>query len=230
MALVGQIVMTLASKPPEGLKGQELPPEIYIPLVDSLYKEGRTLLVGFFMVVGSMLVTVWKTGNPLLLGCATAFVLIAGMRAHEMRAYAAVRSTIRTSAAARRWEYRYVAGASSALGVLGLWCFLAFAAADGPFTQLVSFAITIAYVIGISGRNFGSGHHVIVQILCVGAPMISALLIYGNVYHRAFAIFLLPFFIAVSFICERLRRTLLDAVISARDVSLLADRFDTALN
>src|SRR5262249_38592525 len=222
--------MTVAWKSPEALKGQELPPEIYIPLVDSLYKEGRTLLVGFFMVVGSMLVTFWKTADPLLLGCAAAFVMIAAVRAHEMRAYTAVRASIRTSASARRWEHRYVAGAASALGVLGTWCYLTFASSADSFAQLASFSITRAYVVGISGRNFGSGRFVLVQILCVGTPMIAALLLYGNAYHRVFAVFLVPFFMAVAFICERLRRTLLDAVISARDVSLLADRFDTALN
>jgi diguanylate cyclase (GGDEF)-like protein len=222
--------MTVAWKTTEALEGQELPREIYLPLVDSLYKEGRTLLVGFFMVVGSMLITFWKTGEPLLLGCAAAFVLIAGVRAHEMRAYASVRSTIQTSAAARRWEHRYVVGAASALGVLGAWCFIAFAATTDAFVQLVSFSITIAYVIGISGRNFGSGRFVLMQILCVSTPMMAALLLYGSTYHKVFAVFLVPFFMAVAFICERLRRTLLDAVISARDVRLLADRFDTALN
>ena len=222
--------MTLVPKSPEALEGQELPPEIYIPLVDSLYKEGRTLLVGFFMVVGAMLVTFWKTGNPLLLGCAGAFILIAGIRAHEMRAYAAVRAAIKTSAAARRWEHRYVTGAAAALGVLGTWCYLTFASTFDPFAQLVAFSITIAYVVGISGRNFGSGRFVIVQILSVGVPMVAALLLYGDTYHRVFTVFLVPFFIAVAFICERLRRTLLDAVISAREVKLLADRFDTALN
>src|SRR5262245_29408975 len=176
--------MTAAWRTTEAPEGQELPQEIYIPLVDSLYKEGRTLVVGFFMVVGSMLVTFWKTGEPLLLACTAAFILIAAVRAHEMRAYALVRSDIKTSAAARRWEYRYVAGASSALGVLGAWCYLAFAATDDSFAQLVSFSITIAYVIGISGRNFGSGHHVIIQILCVGVPMIAALMVYGTAYHR----------------------------------------------
>ena len=49
-----------------------LPPDIYIPLVDSLYRDGRTLLTGTFFVVGSILTTYWKTGEPLLLACALA--------------------------------------------------------------------------------------------------------------------------------------------------------------
>jgi predicted signal transduction protein with EAL and GGDEF domain len=39
-----------------------------------------------------------------------------------------------------------------------------------------------------------------------------------------------PSFFGLKFIAERLRRTLLDAVIASRDMTLLATRFDTALN
>jgi DNA-binding transcriptional ArsR family regulator len=41
---------------------------------------------------------------------------------------------------------------------------------------------------------------------------------------------LVPSFFGMKFIAERLRRTLLDAVIASRDMTLLATRFDTALN
>jgi diguanylate cyclase (GGDEF)-like protein len=213
-----------------GMRGSDLPPEFYVPLVDSLYQEGRTLLVGFFMVTGSILLTFWKTGELLLLACAVAFTVIAAARAMGIRAYARIRDTVKTVDTARPWANRYGAGAASALAVLGAWCFVAFAWTNDPVAQLVSFSISIAYVIGITGRNFGDYRLVIVQILCVAVPMMSALLLYGNAYHWAFAGLLLPFFVAVVFICERLRRNLLDAVVSARDVSLLADRFDTALN
>ncbi len=60
--------------------------------------------------------------------------------------------------------------------------------------------------------------------------MTAALVLYGNLFHWIFAALLAPSFIAMKFIAERLRRTLLDAVISSRDMSLLAKRFDAALN
>jgi diguanylate cyclase (GGDEF)-like protein len=61
-------------------------------------------------------------------------------------------------------------------------------------------------------------------------PVTAALLTHGNWYHWILAALLTPFFLAIKFIAERLRRTLLDAVITSRDMSLLATRFDTALN
>jgi diguanylate cyclase (GGDEF)-like protein len=209
---------------------RKVPTEIYIPLVDSLYKDGRTLFSGTIFIVGSVMVTYWKTGEPLLLLCAFVFALIAFARGLSMRAYSRMRATIRTDEAARRWEYRYVAGAAVSVLLLGLWCYIAVALTHDAFAQLVSFSMTIAYVVGIFGRNFGSARFVIVQILCAWVPMTAALVLHGDIYHWIFAALLIPFFMAVKFIAERLRRTLLDAVIATRDVTLLATRFDTALS
>ena len=57
-----------------------LPPEIYLPLVNSLFKDGRTLFAGTIFVTGSIFITYWKTGEPLLLDCALAVLLVAGAR------------------------------------------------------------------------------------------------------------------------------------------------------
>jgi diguanylate cyclase (GGDEF)-like protein len=222
--------MAFALRVPRASAEQELPSEIYVPLVDSLYEEGRTLLVGSIMVIGSVLTTYWKTGEALLLACASTLAVVACVRVLEMRAYARGREQLRGNADARRWEHRYVAGAAMTMLLLGAWCFVAFSRTSDAFAQLVSFSITIAYAVGISGRNFGSSRLVTVLILCTGAPMLAALLRYGSAYHWIFAGLLIPFFLAVKFISDRLRRTLLDAVIATRNVSLLADRFDTALN
>jgi diguanylate cyclase (GGDEF)-like protein/PAS domain S-box-containing protein len=211
-------------------RSESLPPEIYIPMVDSLYKDGRTLLIGTVFVVGSVLVIYWKTGQVLLLAVALAIALVAVMRGLVMRAYARARANIKDNDAARRWERRYVAGASTSVALLGLCCYVAFAATTDAFAQLVSFSMTIAYVVGIFGRNFGSARFVVVQILCAWVPMTAGLLLHGTPYHWIFAVLLIPFFLGVKFIAERLRHTLLDTVVASRDISLLAKRFDTALN
>jgi diguanylate cyclase (GGDEF)-like protein len=159
-----------------------------------------------------------------------AVVLVACVRAIVIRCYNRARSTVTTTEAAKRWEHRYVVGASTSVALLGIWCFIAFTRTTDPFAPLVSFTMTIAYAVGIFGRNFGNDRFVVVQILCASVPMTAALLLYGNLFHWIFAALLAPSFIAMKFIAERLRRTLLDAVISSRDMSLLARRFDTALN
>jgi diguanylate cyclase (GGDEF)-like protein/PAS domain S-box-containing protein len=215
---------------PNVQRSGSLPPEIYIPLVDSLYQDARSLFMGTVFVVGSLLVTFWKTGQVLLLACALAIVLVAAARGLVMRAYARARESIRDSEEARRWERRYVIGAATSVALLGIWCYVAFAATSDAFTRLVSFSMTIAYVVGIFGRNFGSRHFVIVQILCAWIPMTATLLLHGSPYEWFFAALLIPFFLAVKFMADRLRHALLDTVVASRDISLLAKRFDTALN
>ena len=209
---------------------EALPPEIYLPLVDSLFKEGRTLLIGTFFVIGSVLITYWKTGEILILYCAIAITLVACARGYMMRAYLRTRDTVTTSEIARRWEYRYGAGASAILLLLGIWCYIAFSRTDDPFAHLVSFSMTIAYAAGIFGRNFANPRFVILQILCTWAPITAALVLYGNLFYWIFAALLTPSFYGIKLIADRLRRTLLDAVVASRDMSLLAKRFDTAIN
>ena len=208
---------------------QALPAEIYIPLVDSLFKEGRTLFLGTLINAGAIFATYWKTGELSLLICAFLFTIIGFARILYISWYRQTQDSILSVEQARRWEYGYTTGASASVGLLGAWCFLAFATTDDAFTRLASFSMTIGYVIGIFGRNFGSPKFVVVQIISAWLPMTLALLIYGNAYHWFFSILLIPFFLAVKFISDRLRKTLLDAIIASRNVSALAKRFDTAL-
>ena len=51
---------------------EPLPPDVYLPLVNSLFKEGRTFLIGTIFVISSVLITYWKTGEILILYCALA--------------------------------------------------------------------------------------------------------------------------------------------------------------
>ncbi len=209
---------------------ESLPADIYLPLVDSLYKDSRTLVSGSVFATVAIFTTYWKTGEIILLYCAIAMVLVSCARGIVMHEYLRARSAITTTEIARRWEHRYVVGATASIALLGFWCYAAFAWTSDPFAHLVSFSTTIGYAMGISGRNFGNIRFVIVQILCAWAPMTAALLLYGNLYYWIFAGLLVPFFLAIKYIAERFQGTLLNALIASRDMSLLAKRFDTALN
>jgi diguanylate cyclase (GGDEF)-like protein/PAS domain S-box-containing protein len=209
---------------------EALPAEIYLPLVDSLFEEGRTLFAGTLFGAGSIFVTYWKTGEIFVLYCALAVIVIACARGLLMRAYVRARPTVITVQIAKRWERRYNIGASASVALFGVWCFIAFARTNDSFAQLVSFSMSLAYSAGIFGRNFANRRYVLIQILCAEVPMTAALLLYGNLYYWIFAGLLVPSFLGIKFIAERLRLTLLDAVTTSRDMSLLAKRFDTALS
>ncbi len=208
----------------------EVPAEIYISVVDSLYEDSRTFFIGALAVSLVIFMTAWKTEEPLLYLCTVAFTLIAFARAIGIRAYLRERPNVKTAESAATWEYRYVFGTSAHVALLGLWCIIAFAKTDDPFVQLVSIVSTISFLIGIAGRNFGSRLLVTVQILCA-APLIAiALLIPSDIYYALYAFMQTFFFLSLKFISDRLRKTLTDAVIATRDITLLAGRFDAALN
>ena len=223
--------MSTALRNRHAVPGSKAPPsEISISLVDSLYKDGRTFIVGTVLVTGPAFILYWKTGEILLLTCALAIALVAGARGMLMYAYLRVRSTVISLEIARRWERRYLAGATVSHALLGIWCYVAFSQTSDPFVHLFSFSMTIIYAAGIFGRNFANPRFVFVQIFCVWAPMAAALLLYGNPYHWIFAGFLALSFLGIKFMADRLRRTLFDAATASRDVALLANRFDAALN
>jgi diguanylate cyclase (GGDEF)-like protein len=210
--------------------GQPLPSEIYISLVDALFKDSRSLFVGSLAASITALITAWRTGEHSLYLCSAAMALVACVRALDMQAYEKCRGGLTAIAEARQWELRYVTGAAAHVSLMGIWCLLAFVKTNDPFVQMFSFSMTLAYMIGISGRNFASSLLVTAQIVCAGIPMTLALFSIGGAYYTIFAFVLIPFFVTLKFISDRLRRVLLDAVVAGRDVSLLAARFDTALN
>ena len=120
---------------------EALPPEIYLPLVDSLFKEARTLLVGTVFVIGSVLVTYLKTGDVLILYVAIAIALVACARGYMMHTYLRQRESVTPAEIARRWEYRYGIGASIILALLSLWCYISFSRSSDAFATLVSFSM-----------------------------------------------------------------------------------------
>jgi diguanylate cyclase (GGDEF)-like protein len=209
---------------------RKVPTEIYTSLVSSLFSDPRTLLVGAFGSMTAALVTAWKTADPYIIACAFGIVGISFARAADMKAFARRRQAVMTRAAAMRWEMRYIVGASGFMAVTGAWCLFAFIRTNDPVVQLLAFSIALANLIGVAGRNFGSKLLVNAQLVCAGVPMTLALFLMGNTYLAVFGCVLLPFFISLKSIADRLRRTLLDAVVATRDVTLLAGRFDTALN
>ena len=161
---------------------EALPPEIYLPLVDSLFKEGRTLFAGTILGHRLYFHHLLEDRRTLLLYCALASPSRRrSARTSDARLSARARSKVKTVEAAaplgiplrrRRRPHRSRCSACGAISPSR--------APPIRLRSLVSFSMTIAYTTGIFGRNFGSARFVVVQIFCAWAPMTAALLIYGN--------------------------------------------------
>src|ERR1700674_2292258 len=208
-----------------------LPKEIHIPMVDSLYSDARTLFVGSIAVVSVALIVAGMSGGMILWVYALALAILGSVRAWDVRDYARNRQNIITVQAAKKWVIRYGVGAAAFYALLGGWVFVAFATSSDSYVLLFSLCAAVAYMVGISGRNFASNNLVVSQIVCGGLPLIVALLAFGTIYHALFAfVLLIPFFASLKFMADRLRRMLHDILVANRNVTLLAGRFDAALN
>ena len=212
------------------LRGDEsIPLDIRVSLVRALYHDARSLVIGSVAAIVTSLISAWKTDQFSLYLCSLAIVFVFAVRVFDFRAFSR-RAEISTTDEAVEWELRYVIGAAGHVTLLGLWCLLAFAQTSDPSVQLLSFAMTLAYLIGVSGRNFASRPLVMSQIVCASIPMGAALLIAGSAYYVTIAFVLAPFFIALKLISDRLRSVFLDAVVSGRKVGSMATQLDAALN
>lgn len=212
----------------------DVPAEVYISLVDSLFSEGRSLFIGAISASAAALLTAWKSNDWAIMLCAVGLAAVGSLRTLDMRAYfrqhARPKDVDKALARTHAWELRYIAGASAYVLLLGIWCLLAFVQTTDSFVRLLSFSVTLGYMVGVAGRNFGNNSLVTTQIVSAGVPMIAGLLLTGDPYYIFLALLLIPFFTSLKFISMRLHRTLLDAVIAGREMSLLASQFDTALN
>ena len=206
-----------------------VPFEIYYSLVDALYDDRRALFIGSATASLAALLTAWKSADWVLFAFGISIAVVSYARSIDMRAYFRARETLTRIEDVRHWENRYVIGASIYLALLGGWVFSCFFLTQDAFIHLFSFTVMFAYMIGTFGRNFASRPLVIAQSLCAVIPMSAALFVTGGVYYTIFGLVVPTFFAGMFSISERLRKTLLDAVIATRDVTLLAKRFDTAL-
>jgi hypothetical protein len=122
-------------------KGPPLPPEIYVSLVEALFADLPSLFVGSLAAAITALITAWKTGEQALYLCSAAMVVVAGMRALDVRAFQKRRPELTTIEEARRWELRYVTGAAAHVSLMGVWCLLAFVKTTDPFVEIFAFSI-----------------------------------------------------------------------------------------
>ena len=154
---------------------QGLRDEVYISLVRSLYADPRTLVVGSSGSVLAAFVTAAMTGHVAFYGCALAMLVLTLVRAVDAVQFKAASRTLRRPSQAARWELRYTALSSVYVFVLGLWSFLAFALQASPPVQLLAFSMTLANMIGVAGRNYGSRMLVMTQLSCAGEPLLAGL-------------------------------------------------------
>ncbi|MEM7216346.1 MAG: EAL domain-containing protein, partial [Pseudomonadota bacterium] len=213
----------------EELEEGRLPDNIYASVVRSLYADAKTLLVGVLSIAVAPLVLYWKTSDSVHLVFSAFFLIFGILRILLAKEFEFSTNSDTTRSEYEKWENRYINISSLYVGLLGSWFLVGAIRSDDPFVHLMSFSLALCFLIGVSGRNFGSDKLVSLQVLIASSMLISGLVLLGNVYYAILAGFQIPFFIAIRFMATRLRKILFDAELKAQANRIIASRFDTAL-
>ncbi len=207
----------------------EIPVDVYIPFVETLFRDGTTLAIGIVAQALIAAMVFVKTLDPVYLSIAITIVSIGTLRlfsiARSRKAFPLV--DIET---ARHHENIYIFWGSLHASVLGLFCFLGIYGAQDQFAEIASVCVTLASITSIAGRNYGSPRLVMFQIVAATWPISLGFLMRGDVYHVVLGLLSAPFFFAIRKFAEIVRGVLLAALSEKKKVDLIAQRFNRALN
>lgn len=210
-------------------KNAEIPDDIYIPFVETLFRDGTTLAVG--IVVQSLLagLVFWKASDPIYLAVVAAILFTGCLRLLSIRRHNAMPRP-QTRAEARKWEDEYVLLGSLHATSLGFFCFTAIWLAPNTFGEIASLSTTLASATSIAGRNYGSPRMVLRLIVCSTLPISIAYILRMDVYHVILGVLSGPFFFAIRRFADTVRDVLFAAISEEKKAARLAQRFDRALN
>lgn len=204
--------------------------DVRLSFVESLYQKRATLFAGMVVHVIVAMAVYVRLDDVFYLFCALAVFCIWVCRMLGMLAFDRCDSTKFTLVETLRWERQYVAGSLSIALTLGCMSAYALVVAHDPFAELATISVTMATMISVVGRNFGSKLNADMIILSACLPMMAGLIFAGDPFMVVLAILLLPLFLTTRAMADGVRNFLFNAVTAERETSEIAERFDTALN
>jgi len=204
--------------------------EVRLSFVASLYHKRGTLAAGMVAHLVTTLAIYLRIDDPFYLYAAIALFATWFVRNLDMMAFDRVDKSTFTLKDTLRWEKRYVAGSLVAAFLLGTVCGHALVMAQDPFAELAAISVTVATMISVVGRNFGSKLNVDMIILAACLPMMAGFVMARDPFMMVLAVLLLPLFLTTRSMANGVRDFLFNSVTAERKTSELAERFDTALN
>ncbi|MFN3548115.1 MAG: putative bifunctional diguanylate cyclase/phosphodiesterase [Mesorhizobium sp.] len=207
----------------------DIPVDIYIPFVESLFRDGFTLSVGLTAQTLLVVLCYWKTEDPLYLAVAVAMAAVGVLRLRNISRY---RRMGPPQSGEEAWdrEKDYILFGSMHGSMLGLFCFVGIYLAHDPFAEIASVAVTLASATSIAGRNYGSPRMVMIFIMTMTWPISLGFILRGDAYHIILGCMAFPFFFAIRRFADLVREVLFSALSEEKKANRLAQRFNRALN
>ncbi|MBT1159793.1 EAL domain-containing protein [Aminobacter anthyllidis] len=210
-------------------RNNEIPVDVYIPFVETLFRDGSTLAVGIIAQTFLIGVVWWKTAHPLYLVVALVMVLVGTLRMRNFRKYNSLPSPTTWEEAHQR-ENDYILYGTLHGAALGAFCLAGIYFAHDTFAEIASVCVTLATATSIAGRNYGSPRMVIILIIALTWPISVGFLLRGDGYHVFLGLLSAPFLFAIRKFADTVRDVLFTAVSEEKKANRLAQRFNRALN
>lgn len=212
-------------------RGQStLPTDVYLSFVSSLYGNRQTLFVGMISHVVTFAFVFAKTSDPFFLLCSAAVMLVWALRANGMRHFDRVDHAELDHDGIRYWENWYNVGAVGTTLILGIASAYSLLVSRDAFAEIACIAVTLATMVSVVGRNYGSPRTVNYMVFAACFPMVVGFLGLQDFYHAVLASLVVPFAMTTRSMANGVRIFLYENVLAARELATIADRFDTALN
>ncbi|OYR21753.1 putative bifunctional diguanylate cyclase/phosphodiesterase [Brucella thiophenivorans] len=208
----------------------EIPADVRLSFLRSLYGNRTTLWFGLLAHVVACVVIYVKTADWRFLGFAGLFTIVAFGRIYDMHKFDQAKLGNLSHADLDKWEARYLVGASLVCLTLGMLCFFSSYVLRDSFAELASLTILLASVVSIVGRNYASAKAVVLMSACTLLPVLAGLILAGTPFHVVIGLLLIPYFLSNIQMANGLREFLFAAVMGKRRLSVVASRFDAALN
>jgi diguanylate cyclase (GGDEF)-like protein len=208
---------------------QDLPVDVYIPFVETLFRDGFTLAIGISAQT-ALIALVWaNTGNVAYLSFVICLLTVGVVRVWNMRKYSSLPPLVTREEARRREDAYIIYGAMHGI-TLGAFCFFAIYTAQNSFAETAAVCISLATATGIAGRNYGSPRMVIILIITLTCPMSLGFILRGDFYHVVLGLLSAPFLLAIHRYADTVRDVLFTAIDAEKNATRIAQRFNRALN
>ncbi len=208
----------------------EPPAETLAALVDDLYAPlgSFAISVATMTFVGGLASS--RTGNSLLTILTVCAAAVAAARLAMGLKYRSQKPAIVSNAVVlSRWEHWFAIGAWAYGACLGGLCFIVFAFADDPLSQLLLNATAVGYTAGITARNSSRPQIAIVQLSFVLLPIMMGSAIHPGLVYAVLSAITFLYYVATIEITQYLGRHRLHLLELAHSLTEQNVRFDAAL-
>ncbi|TIR89576.1 MAG: diguanylate phosphodiesterase, partial [Mesorhizobium sp.] len=211
-------------------KTESIPADVYIQFVRSLFDNAHMLLIGgaCYWILGFMIYL--RTHNPLFLAFSFALLSVSLIRYFGIRGFLRTGGAIADVEHAQRLERSYILkGCLQGLG-LGALCFVSIYIYPEPFAELAAMSLTLATLVTVVARNYGSPRMVRIFSVTFIGPAALALLLRMDAPSVVLGLMIIPMTFITITGADHVRNVLFSAVIGHKQARNLTRRFDRALN